>query len=58
MSTFNIKILEENGDIDIYSEANACSISCAGNIVVLYGEDKAAVHSFETIDEITIKKNR
>ena len=57
MSTFNVKILEENGDIDIYSEATACSI-LGGDIVVLYGEKKYATHTLEVIDEITIKKNR
>ena len=57
MSTFNVKILEENGDIDIYSEATACTI-LGQNVVVLYGEKNYAAHTLEDIDEITIKKNR
>lgn len=57
MSTFNVKILEENGDIDIYSEATACSI-LGENVVVLYGEKDHASHTLEDVDEITIKKNR
>lgn len=57
MSTFNVKILEENGDIDIYSEATACTI-LGQNVVVLYGENNYATHTLEVIDEITIKKNR
>lgn len=57
MSTFNVKILEEIGDIDIYSEATACTI-LGQNVVVLYGEDDYAAYTLEVIDEITIKKNR
>ena len=57
MSTFKVKILEENGDIDIYSEATACTI-LGQNVVVLYGEKDYATHTLEVIDEITIKKNR
>ena len=51
-----VKIVDEKGDVDIYTNANAIYINDE-KIVVDY-EDQRAIHQLDCTDEITIKRNR
>lgn len=56
MNDFRVKIVDEKGDVDIYTNANAINIDDE-KIVVDY-EDQRAIHQLDCTDEITIKMNR
>lgn len=56
MNDFRVKIVDEKGDVDIYTNANAINIDDE-KIVVDY-EDRRAIHQLDCTDEITIKRNR
>lgn len=56
MNDFRVKIVDEKGDVDIYTNANAINIDDE-KIVVDY-EDQQAIYQLDCTDEITIKRNR
>lgn len=56
MNKFRVTIIEENGDLNIYTEATAIDID-KNEIKVDY-EDKQAIHQVGCTDEVKIKINR
>ena len=56
MTNFRVKIVEDTGDMHIYTEASKIEI-VNDQIGIVY-EDQHATHSLDQIDEITIKANR
>lgn len=55
MNDFRVKIVENSGDIDIYTNASSIAIN-GERIVVKYGNRKET-HLVDLTDEITIEKN-
>ena len=55
LNDFRVKIVDEKGDVDIYTNANAINIDDE-KIVVDY-EDQRAIHQLDCTDEITIMRN-
>lgn len=55
MAKFNIKIIKDNGDIDIYT--NPYNIVINNDTVIVDYEDKNVNHDTDQIDEIVIKPN-
>ena len=55
MNDFRVKIVENSGDIDIYTNASSIAIN-GERIVVKYGNRKET-HLVDLTDEITIDKN-
>ena len=53
MTKFNIRIIKENGDVDIYTDPYMIEIN-EDTVKVDY-EDKSVDHNPEEIDEIIIK---
>ena len=55
MNDFRVKIVENSGDISIYTNATSIAIN-SERIVVKY-EDRKEIHLVDLTDEITIEKN-
>lgn len=55
MAKFNIKIVKDNGDIDIYT--NPHNIVINNDTVTVDYEDNSVTHDPDQIDEIVIKPN-
>ena len=55
MNDFRVKIVENSGDIDIYTNASSIAIN-GERIVVKYGNRKET-HLVDLTDEIVIEKN-
>ena len=55
MNDFRVKIVENGGDISIYT--NATSIAINGERIVVKYEDQKETHLVDLTDEITIEKN-
>lgn len=55
MNDFRVKIVENSGDISIYT--NATSIAINGERIVVKYEDQKETHLVDLTDEITIEKN-
>lgn len=55
MNDFRVKIVENSGDISIYTNATSIAIN-AERIVVKY-EDQKETHLVDLTDEIVIEKN-
>lgn len=55
MNDFRVKIVENSGDISIYTNANSIAIN--GERIVVEYEDQKETHLVDLTDEIVIKKN-
>ena len=55
MNDFRVKIVENSGDISIYT--NATSIAINGERIVVEYEDQKETHLVDLTDEIVIEKN-
>lgn len=55
MNDFRVKIVENSGDISIYT--NATSIAINGERIDVEYEDQKETHLVDLIDEIVIEKN-
>lgn len=55
MNDFRVKIVENSGDISIYT--NATSIAINGERIAVEYEDQKETHLVDLIDEIVIEKN-
>ncbi len=56
MSKFNVKIVEDDGNTHIYTEAS--KINIVEDIISVDYEDERAIHQLDKADEIIIKTNR
>ena len=56
MKDFIVKIIAENGDVDIYTNATSVCID-DGRIEVAYDDNQRETHCLEVVDEILIRKN-
>lgn len=56
MCNFNVKIVEDDGDVHIYTDASMIDIE-DGKIKIDY-KDQHATHLIDTADEIVIKPKR
>lgn len=56
MNDFRVKIVDEKGDVDIYT--NAITINIDDEKIVVDYENQRAIHQLDDTDEITIKRNR
>ena len=56
MNNFRIKIIEDDGNMHIYTEAT--KIEIVDNQIKVEYEDQHATHMLDQTDEITIKTNR
>ena len=55
MSTFNIKVKEENGDIFLYDDVIAIGVD--NEFKIEQSDGRCSTHLLDFVDEITIKKN-
>lgn len=56
MNDFRVKIVDEEGNTDIYT--NATMINVDDEKIVVDYENQRAIHQLDGADEITIKRNR
>lgn len=56
MNDFRVKIVDEEGNTDIYT--NATMINVDDEKIVVDYENQRAIHQLDSADEITIKRNR